>query len=329
MGVPEPAAAEPAPCPNCGAPVAVAYCPACGQGRDDHSRSLWVLLSELIEHHLFLNGRSMTTIATLVFRPGRLTRAYIEGKRIRFLSPIRVYLFSGIVFLVTIWVADIAIIQFAMQRVPRSDVESAAAEVEKEGTDIADAPVLSVPDPSDKSYLLMPTIEVLRPAGQGFEPPEAWKSGLQKASDKAAPIIRGAFYEMSHPRALNQVLQEWLPRLMIVLLPFAAAGLAILNWRRRLYFVDHLSFALHGQAFCFILLSLAVWLRTMAPNLPYLAWTVALVIVAYTFIAFRHVYGGGWLGAAVKIGLVGGAYLLLVAAGVLGVLIYGFATIAG
>ena len=48
---------------------------------------------------------------------------------------------------------------------------------------------------------------------------------------------------------LNPVLDEWLPRMLIVTLPFTALLRALFGRKRGLYFVDHVAFALHLQAF--------------------------------------------------------------------------------
>ena len=85
-------------CANCGAGVATRFCGNCGQSRHDHSRSMLEVLRELIEHHLFLDGKMMMTLAALLLRPGMLTRAFIEGRRVRFVSPIRLYLFASFAF---------------------------------------------------------------------------------------------------------------------------------------------------------------------------------------------------------------------------------------
>jgi hypothetical protein len=70
------------------------------------------VLRELVEHHLFLDGKMMMTIAALILRPGMLTRAFIEGRRVRFVSPIRLYLFTSFTFFLALWISGFAMIQF-------------------------------------------------------------------------------------------------------------------------------------------------------------------------------------------------------------------------
>jgi hypothetical protein len=284
-------------CANCGTLVDQHFCPHCGQGSGDHSRSVIEMIREVIEHHFFIDGRTIRSVYALCFQPGTLTRAYIEGRRVRFLSPIRLYLFASIAFLLTLWAGDVAVIQFS--------------------TDPSVAPGSDV----------LPSVVLLEPAGKGFQPPDSWRTKLHADPGFATRLTDGVFYQMAHPRALNEVLDDWLPRLTVALLPISAMGLALVNWRRRLFFVDHLTFALHGQAFAFLLVSVALALRLAWPGLPHLAAGLSLIVLVYTYLAFRHVYGGRWFAIAFKIAFVGSAYLVLLASGLVGVLIYGFATL--
>ncbi|HEY5776644.1 MAG TPA: DUF3667 domain-containing protein, partial [Xanthomonadales bacterium] len=57
-----------------------------------------VLLRDLMEDLLDLDSRFVRTMKPLLFKPGRLTRDYMEGRRFRYAPPMRLYIFSSIVF---------------------------------------------------------------------------------------------------------------------------------------------------------------------------------------------------------------------------------------
>ena len=80
-------------CANCGTHLQGAYCHACGQKAHLHSR-LRHLLEEMVEGIAHFDGRLWRTLPLLAFRPGRLSRAWIEGKRARYVSPLHVFLFA-------------------------------------------------------------------------------------------------------------------------------------------------------------------------------------------------------------------------------------------
>jgi hypothetical protein len=83
-------------CRNCGATVSGAYCSNCGQTTHLH-RSLVSLGHDILHGVFHFEGKVWHTIPELLFHPGRLTRRYIDGERVKFVSPMALYLF--IVFL--------------------------------------------------------------------------------------------------------------------------------------------------------------------------------------------------------------------------------------
>jgi len=83
----------PQECPNCGAIVTSTYCPQCGQKRGVH-RTLTAIGHDLIHGVLHLDGKFWKTLPLLIFKPGKLTRRYIDGERAKFVSPMAMFLFS-------------------------------------------------------------------------------------------------------------------------------------------------------------------------------------------------------------------------------------------
>ena len=80
-------------CLNCGTELVGGFCHACGQKADIH-RSLAAVGHDLIHGVLHLDGKLWRTLPMLAFRPGQLTRRYIDGQRARFVSPMAMFLFS-------------------------------------------------------------------------------------------------------------------------------------------------------------------------------------------------------------------------------------------
>lgn len=90
----------PEPCLDCGTLVELEFCPACGQRRGDYRRPLWQLAGDLLRETLELDGRLARTLRAML-RPGRLTREYNEGRRQRYTSPVRLYLFVSVLLFAT------------------------------------------------------------------------------------------------------------------------------------------------------------------------------------------------------------------------------------
>lgn len=80
-------------CANCGATLSGAFCQACGQPAHVH-RSLLHLTEEMLHGVLHFDTKGWRTLPLLVFRPGLLTRRYIDGQRQRHVSPLALFLFT-------------------------------------------------------------------------------------------------------------------------------------------------------------------------------------------------------------------------------------------
>ena len=80
-------------CLNCGTDLTGDYCHACGQRAHVH-RTLGAFWHDLAHAVLHFEGKFWRTLPMLLWRPGELTRRYIEGQRARFVSPLAMFLFS-------------------------------------------------------------------------------------------------------------------------------------------------------------------------------------------------------------------------------------------
>jgi hypothetical protein len=69
------------------------FCHECGQHAHIH-RTLAAFGHDLLHGVLHLEGKAWHTLPLLMFRPGELTRRYIAGERMRFVSPLAMFLFS-------------------------------------------------------------------------------------------------------------------------------------------------------------------------------------------------------------------------------------------
>lgn len=80
-------------CLNCGTTLTGAHCTDCGQKAQIH-RSLKTIGHDLMHGVLHLDGKLWRTLPLLAWKPGELTRRYIEGERAKFVSPMAMFLFS-------------------------------------------------------------------------------------------------------------------------------------------------------------------------------------------------------------------------------------------
>lgn len=87
-------------CLNCGHEVAERYCPNCGQENTVSRKTFHHLFRNFFEDLTHYDRAFWKTIFTLIFKPASLTKAYMQGKRLSYLPPIRLCIFiSFITFL--------------------------------------------------------------------------------------------------------------------------------------------------------------------------------------------------------------------------------------
>lgn len=101
-------------CLNCRTPLVGDYCHACGQKGHVH-RSLGAFGHDLLHGVFHFEGKVWRTLPMLAWRPGELTRRYIEGERATFVGPLPLFLFC--VFLMFAVVSQAAHFNFNPEKV--------------------------------------------------------------------------------------------------------------------------------------------------------------------------------------------------------------------
>jgi hypothetical protein len=119
-------------CLNCGAALSGAYCSRCGQAAHLH-RSLLHLSEEFLHGVLHFDAKGLRTVPPLFFRPGLLTRRYIEGQRTRYVSPMALFLFC--IFLAYFVFSLVGGPKSRMVNVEVEDAAAAKADVDQSFTE--------------------------------------------------------------------------------------------------------------------------------------------------------------------------------------------------
>ena len=91
LDAPQAGAATGTACLNCAAPLAGPFCARCGQRAELH-RTLGGVFHEFLHGITHFDGKAWTTLPMLLFRPGVLTRSYIDGHRARYIAPVPLFL---------------------------------------------------------------------------------------------------------------------------------------------------------------------------------------------------------------------------------------------
>ncbi len=87
-------------CLNCEAELRsdFEFCPKCGQENTNNYVSVRELFNDLIGNYLSFDSRFGRSILPFLFLPAKLPTAFIEGERMRYLPPVRLYLIVSVVY---------------------------------------------------------------------------------------------------------------------------------------------------------------------------------------------------------------------------------------
>ncbi len=258
------AVAAPAACLNCGAPLAGRFCGQCGQKAQPLDVTLAHMAADGWRDVSGYDGRYFRTLSLLVRRPGELTAEILAGRRARYLSPIKLYLITSVIFFIAVAAGP--------------TLESGAPEPLITGGKIN----LTL-GPQDTRV----TEEERQLALRNLERQAAW---LRRV---ARPIVMD-------PDGFKRRYTALLPRAFVGLVPVLAALIALLYRGRP--FPQHLTFALNLQAWIFLVLSAGQFSLIVRNELAVNAMAAGLMayIAVYALKAFRRVYRASWPVVVVK-----------------------------
>lgn len=111
-------------CLNCGEKMSGKFCYNCGQKDTDFRRPYWTFLEDISDNLFTRDAKFWRTMGYLLFLPGAMTRDVIQGKRIRYLPPIRLFLVSIIMFFLIVSALNVAIIKMTGDPITYEDRQS-------------------------------------------------------------------------------------------------------------------------------------------------------------------------------------------------------------
>ena len=89
-------------CLNCGHHVEEHFCPKCGQENIEVKEDALHMVAHAIADYFHFEHKFFGTLKPLLLKPGELTKQYVAGKRVKFIHPIRLYIFVSIVFFLVV-----------------------------------------------------------------------------------------------------------------------------------------------------------------------------------------------------------------------------------
>ena len=246
-------------CPNCGYHATGNFCAQCGQETHLHNETFIGLILHFIGHYFHYDSKFFKTLKALWFSPGKLTIAYLDKQRMRYIPPISLYIFiSAVYFLVH-------------SLLPNDNLNV-------KGTTISGTGAVDITS-KENSRIMKEKFMKKYPFA---------KRVIDKLGTKDESIEANAteIYE----RMTHQA-----PKVMFFMIPLMAFVLQLLFFRRKeLYYVNHVIFALHYHSFWFSI-RLIQEIYPFKTGAGFIDLIIMLASAIYFVVAMRNVYKASWL----------------------------------
>jgi hypothetical protein len=318
------------PCPNCDQLLWGQYCANCGQRARTRMITLWELLKDAGDLIASLDSRLWRTLGLLLFRPGRLTVDYLEGKRARYVPPFRLFIAASIVFffvaslLTDFDMGDDVVLE---DEAPATSESAVPSEPDAPTAPAGDAEVAEPPTTSSDVNLTVAGAKVdINMCNVDYEGVPAWFAELVPP-ERAREICERI--TLDRGRSFMRAVLSNIPAMMFLFLPVMAVVMKLSYPLSGRYYAEHLLFLVHYHSFFYIFSLLLILLEQaggrLAPGvLPTgLINTAAfLYLMVYLFRALRRVYGQGFWLTLFKYVLMGLSYFMALVTTFVGLLFY-------
>lgn len=283
-------------CTNCGRqlPQQENYCPDCGQENDNKRQSFSHVVVHTLETILHIDSKVLLTVKPLLFKPGFLTREFLNGKRKSYLDPIRMFFSVVIAYFLLSTLSD---------KISGKDKEHVSSPKEiKEKLAAGDTTIqfgnipidftikpgdTSASDSSDDDHYS----KITDLAEKGITDVEQILDSLGKEK-----TFWNKLYYSQVIKTINlngdefqHYVKSKLAWMVFAVMPVFALLLMAFFYKSKYFYIDHLMFSCHLHSFIFLMSCISVLIEMIT------GWGLALVffpiVIVYSVLALKRVYG--------------------------------------
>jgi hypothetical protein len=291
------------------------YCPNCGQKNHEIKIPLSHLLHEFVEGIFHFDSKSLHSITNLLFRPGQLSKEFIDGKRVKYVPPIRFYIFISFIFFLLISVTAGNFFKSSSSK--KGTATGISIAFFSTDSKISDA------EKAQFSPAQLDSLEDVRLKLSSRELVGLDDTAIAKAmQERRIPQTKTNLY-LAHQLAkignnengeFAHLVVKSISYAMFILMPLYALILYLFYRKRTGYFIETMIISIHVHCFIFLLFAIIIVI-TRAFGTPYFFLLGLLLSLFYTYKAYRHIFAQHWFLTAVKTTAIA--------------LIYGFVTLFG
>ena len=290
------------------------YCPNCGQENHDPRKPLVHYISELGETLFHFDNKTWSTLRTLIFGPGQITRDYIENKRARYTPPVRMFIFSLAVFIVCLELTTQELVKQQLENQPDISLSDRIRQ-------LPDGSKIAFSDPFFRSKKLFLPVGFLRELKEAN--PLNFGEWLGAHQMPSGFIYRMYFRFIYQDLNTGQSQMHFLKRvtrvhywIILFILPLSALWIFVFFHRKNLLYYDTLIMTLHFYCFSQLLgsvLALLVFLILILGISFDTSGLFFIIFFASFFFnmlpAYRRVFGRSWPSTMIRASMIGVVHL--------------------
>ncbi|MEP2610381.1 MAG: DUF3667 domain-containing protein, partial [Cyclobacteriaceae bacterium] len=303
--------------------------PNCGQKNADSHYSFKKLISEFFENYFSLDSRFGRSVKPFFFKPGFLTTEFMDGRRVNYANPVRLYLIISLIHFFL----------FSIIPNPEDDNNSIISvgdldqEVQEEKSDTTEnepslvtdtEKVISALDsiPQTKSAWLPSASEFARLYKLSLDKSVTARQIEDSLRVESMPRIKKLIttqlikLQTSDSESFSVYFRKNVPLLMFLLLPVYALIIKLF-FRKHLY-IQHLIHSVHLHSFTYVVLSILWIVAIVLGEIPKHALPISFIILCtYIIISFRRNYQSSKTAAFFKMLGTGTLYMFILMIGLL------------
>ncbi|RYD56413.1 MAG: DUF3667 domain-containing protein [Sphingobacteriales bacterium] len=233
-------------CPNCGHHATYNYCAQCGQPTHLHKDTFLGLILHFVAHYFHYDSKFWKTLKTLWLKPGALTIAYREKKRMRYIDPISLYIFVSAVFFLFFFSRA----EKKYDKIIEQQTETTIESKTKDSTVTSDrgAQLEKLFENEGDSISTLSASKTVQAVDSGEDENDNFRRAADKLNNRPENL-----------RYFIAGLMHNIPKVIFFMIPVMALILKLLFIRRKnSFFVDHGIFALHFHTFWFSIMLIKV-----------------------------------------------------------------------
>lgn len=286
-------------CLNCGHFVKEHFCPNCGQENIETRQPFHYLFTHFIEDFTHYDGQFWTTIKNLLFKPGKLTATYLQGKRQLFVPPVKLYIFISFITFLLIAFSNLKVESKDLEDRYKTQKEAAwknldpakvIEEAKKDGNlskedSLAIIKTFPNPETDKQSKNKLPNfLNLKKPFSKnsdynGAKNMKEFDSVFKNTSSFKREInrpIAKKYYEFrDHGTPKEEIINSFImvffhsiPKALFLYMPLFALFLWIFHNKKKWWYFDHGIFTLHYFSFLLLMVFIVLIINKIAAYFP-------------------------------------------------------------